>query len=224
MPLRINSRPVQLAALLGASFGGPYAYYNLGATNQKPAVTSQFDAQGRLISASSESLPVTNSTIRDIRQFARFDITPGWVTNNFPRVSTVLANVQMDGLRVPVVTGTGPTDFAGTVDYYFDRVQQVRRIVLEGYCGDPSNLASILLQSYGLQSEPSLGGHLYVARWNNRVTSLALFQPAPVVTANDAFRKFSIYIELNQPSAEYGLSEKSEQILQNSWQNLRWQQ
>lgn len=224
MPLPIISRPAQIATLLAASVGGPYAYFNLGTGNQAPEARSQFDPQGRLISTSSEPVLVTNSSIRDLRQFARFDVTPGWVTGNFPRVSTVLSNVQMDGLRVPVVTGTGPTSFAGTADYYFDRVQQVRRIVLEGFCGDPSELASILLQSYGLQAEPTLGGHLYVSRWNNRVTSLALFQPAPILSSNDALRKFSVYIELNQPSAEYGLSEKSEQILQSCWQNLRWQQ
>jgi len=223
MPIPITSRPAQLAALLAASFGGPYAYYNLGPSNQPVEANTRFDAQGRLISTSSAPVQITNPAIRDLRQFVRFDVTPGWVTSNFPRVSTVLANVQMDGLRVPVVTGTGSTDFAGTVDYYFDRVQQVRRIVLEGYCGDPAGLSATLLQFYGLQPEPSLGGHLYVSRWNNRVTSLSMFQPAPIMTANDPYSRFSVYIELNQPSAEYGLSEKSEQILQNSWQNLRWQ-
>ncbi len=170
------------------------------------------------------AVQVTNPTIRDIRQFVRFDITPGWVTGTFPRVSTVLSNVQMDGLRVPVVTGTSAGDFAGTVDFYFDRMQQPRRIILEGHCGDPSNLARMLLEFYGLQPEPALGGHLYVSRWNNRVTSLAMFQPAPIVHANDPYRKFEVFIEVNQPSLEYGLSEKSEQLLRQAWQNLRWQQ
>ena len=167
--------------------------------------------------------PLVNSSMRDFREFVRFDITPGWVTATFPRVSTVLSNVQMDGLRVPVVTGTSSSDFAGTVDYYFDRQQSLRRIILQGHCGDPTEIVQLLREHYKLMPEPSLGGHLYTIRWNNRVTSLAAIQPAPVIYADDPFRKFSILFELNQPSLEYGMSEQAEEILRNSWQNLRWQ-
>ncbi len=228
--LPINSRTAQVAGLLAASFGVPYAYHNLGThSNPGPSATSSNTMWGgKLVSTQSsptafENVAVTNPTLRDLRQFVRFDITPGWVTNTFPRVGTVLSNVQMDGLRAPVVTGTSATDFAGTVDFYFDRMQQPRRIILQGHCGDPSVLASLLLQSYNLQPEPALGGHLYVNRWNNRVTSVAMFQPAPIIYAQDPYQKFSVFIEVNQPSMEYGLSETAEQILRNSWQNLRWQ-
>ncbi len=243
MPISLASRPAQFAALLSAAVGAPYVYYNgVGGNGNVP--THALEQTGVLTgyasgiqgSPSATSNPygspaytpstlvaVTNPAIRDLRHFARFDVTPGWVTGTFPRVTTVLSNVQMDGLRVPVVTGTAPSDFAGTVDYYFDRNQQLRRILLQGYCGDPTNLTAILLQSYNLKVEPSLGGHLYTSRWNNRVTSLAMIQPAPVVYANDAYRKYTVFIELNQPSMEYGLSEQSEEILKNSWQNLRWQ-
>ncbi len=243
MAISLTSRPAQLAALLVAGLGGPYAYYNgseltstvlpktfltSAASNAdqnlrpwsqgQPGQYSGTDPLGNPASVT----PLTNPGIRDFRQFLRFDISPGWVTATFPRVTTVLSNVQMDGLRVPVVTGTSVTDFAGTADYYFDRNQQIRRIILQGACGDPSVVASMLLENYGLKNEPSLGGHLYTGRWNNRITSVALIQPAPIVYANDNYHKFSLFIEINQPSLEYGLSEQAEQLLQQSWQNLRW--
>ncbi len=189
LPLPINSRTAQVAAIVAASVGVPYAYQNIqeGSQTAGNVGNASFDPTNP-----ATAVQVTNPTIRDIRQFVRFDITPGWVTGTFPRVSTVLSNVQMDGLRVPVVTGTSAGDFAGTVDFYFDRMQQPRRIILEGHCGDPSNLARMLLEFYGLQPEPALGGHLYVSRWTNRVTSLAMFQPAPIVHANDPYRKFEV--------------------------------
>ena len=217
----IPTRPAHMAVLAAAAMGGPYAYFNA------PGLMGGGGPAATLVSAGTAGFaaggPVTNAAIRDLRQFARFDVTPGWVLATFPRVSTVLGNVQMDGLRVPVVTGTGPQDFAGVVDYYFDRHRVLRRIVLQGNCGDPGRIVATLMESYGMTAEPSLGGHLYTSRWNNRVTSVAVVQPAAVVQQGDELRRYSLYVEINQPSAEYGLSEQGEHLLQTAWQNLRWQ-
>jgi hypothetical protein len=222
MPLPLTSRPAQLAALLTAGFGVPYAYHNFTPANSGQGDRANVPAAIQGFDPSTSPVAITNPMIRDLRQFVRFDITPAWVTSSFPRVSTVLSNVQMDGLRVAVVTGTSTTDFAGTVDYYFDRTQRIRRICLSGNCGDPTMLAAMMTQYFGLTVEPSLGGNLFLSRWNNRVTSLASFQPAPVVYAQDNYSKYAVYIEINQPSDDYGLSETAEQTLQSAWQNLRW--
>ncbi len=85
---------------------------------------------------SSATQPITGGPVRDLRDVIRFDINPAWVMQNFGRVTTVLADVKLDGLRVPLVTGTAPTDLAGTITYYFDNQQTLRRINLQGLTGN----------------------------------------------------------------------------------------
>ena len=57
---------------------------------------------------------LTQPRIQALQEVLRFDISPAWVMQRFPRVSTVLSEVSLDGLRVPLITGTQPYDLAGT--------------------------------------------------------------------------------------------------------------
>ena len=66
----------------------------------------------------------------------KFDITPAWLGQNWSRVTTCLTEPDWQGLRVPVVTGTEPSDLAGTVTYSFNMQQQLERIHLYGLTGD----------------------------------------------------------------------------------------
>lgn len=217
----ILQRPAAIGTLVAATAAAPYGYQQY--SNERLSAASDSQVAAVDATAIAAATPVTNASLSQLWQFVRFDVTPGWVLSTFPRVSTVLANVQFDGLRVPFVTGVARTDLAGTVDYYFDRGKSLRRICLQSRCGDPSGVAQLLQQYYGMRPEPSLGGHLYTIRWNNRVTSVAVISPAAVVQADDDFSRFDVYLELNVPSADYGLSERAEQLLQTAWQNLRWQ-
>jgi hypothetical protein len=167
--------------------------------------------------------PLVGGPVRDLRDIIRFDVTPGWVAQNFGRVSTVLADVQLDGLRVPIVTGTTGSDMAGTITYYFDHQQQLRRINLQGLTGDPSGIANLMQQFYHLKPEASLGGHLYTTRWNNRITSLLHVAPAPIMYATAEHSRYTVFLELNQPSLPYGLSYEAAQILQTGHQTDRFQ-
>ncbi len=45
--------------------------------------------------------PMTSPAI-DFREVLRFDATPTWVTQHFPQITTVLADMQLDGLRAPL--------------------------------------------------------------------------------------------------------------------------
>ena len=74
----------------------------------------------------------------------RFDISPAWVLQRWPRVSTDLARLQLHGYRVPLVTGTSQSDVAGSLTYYFNPGQQVQQITLRGTTGDPRALISFL--------------------------------------------------------------------------------
>jgi hypothetical protein len=165
---------------------------------------------------------VGGGEVHDLREVLRFDIAPHWLPQRFSRVSTVLSNVQMDGLRVPLITGTRPTDVAGTLTYYFDANQSLRRINLHGLTGDPSQLATLMVQFYGLQPEQSLGGQLFTTRWNNRIANLLQIAPAPVIYAGADHSKYIVFLELNQASTNFGLSQEASDLLQNAQATRRW--
>ena len=165
---------------------------------------------------------VGGGAVTDLREVLRFDIVPGWLPQRFARVSTVTSNVQMDGLRVPLITGTQPNDIAGSLTYYFDASQSLKRINLHGLTGDPSPLSNLMVQFYQLKPEQSLGGQLFTTRWNNRITSVMHIAPAPVIYAGADHSKYILFLELNQPTNQYGLSEEASEILRTSQSNQRW--
>ena len=70
---------------------------------------------------------IVGAPVTDLREVMRFDISPSWVIERFTRVSTVLADVRLKALRVPIVTGTRVDDLAGTLTYYFDGSGKVQR-------------------------------------------------------------------------------------------------
>ncbi len=161
--------------------------------------------------------------IHALQQVVRFDVSPNWVMQRFPQVTTVLSEVQLDGLRVPLITGTSPTDMAGTLSYFFDRYQRVQRIQVHSVTGDPSRFLAELQHAYQFQQQPSLGGSLYVRKWNNQPSSLVYLTPAPVIKADAPFARFNVFIELNQPGLEYGISEQAQQLLEAGRHTNRWQ-
>lgn len=161
--------------------------------------------------------------IQALREVVRFDISPNWVPQRFPRVSTVLADTHLDGLRVPLVTGTTPSDLAGTLTYYFDHYQRVQRITIHAMTGDPSRFVAELQHAYQLHQQPSLGGGLYLKKWNGRPTSVVYTAPAPVISADDPYSRYQFFAELNQAGLEYGLSNEAQQLLAAGQQTNRWQ-
>jgi len=54
------------------------------------------------------------------------------VISRWPRVSAGLAELQLQGYRVPLVSGTTANDLAGALTYYFNSRQQVQRITFQG--------------------------------------------------------------------------------------------
>ncbi len=160
--------------------------------------------------------------IHDLRDVLRFDVNPNWVFGHFSRVTTVLADMHLDGLRIPIVTGTNPQDLAGTLTYYFDRQHTVQRITLHGFTGDPGRLVELMQRHYGMQEQPSLGAGTYVIRWNAQPTSIMQLAHAPVVHAQAENTKYTVFLELNQPSMPYGLSAAAEKIVAADKHTFRW--
>lgn len=158
----------------------------------------------------------------DLRNVIRFDVTPEFVYRSFPRVSTVLSDLNYDGLRVPLVSGTQSYDVAGSLTYYFDNTKSVRRIQFQGVTGDANSLVQLMIHHYRFNPERSLGGQLLTMRWNNRITSFMHVAPAPVVTAEQPNARFAFFLEINKPSDHYGLSQEAATMLGQAQAAQRW--
>lgn len=152
----------------------------------------------------------------------RFDVPPNWVTSRWPRVTSTLSELGLEGLRVPVVTGTQVHDIAGSLTYYFDRQHQMQRVTLEGFTGDPSQLVALVTQHYGLQPEPTFDAALYVARWNGKPTSILRITRSPVMSAGSPHSQLQVQLELNRPSVTFSLSPQFQQQLDLDRQSQRW--
>ncbi len=166
--------------------------------------------------------PLVGGPVNDLRDVLRFDINPEWVFQHFSRVTTVLAEMHLDGLRIPIVTGTSPEDVAGTLTYYFDRQHQVQRVTLHGFTGDPTRLTELMQKHYQMQPQPSLGAGTYVIRWNGQPTSILQLTHAPVVHAAANHTKYTVFLELNQPSMPYGLSDAANRLVSADKSTFRW--
>lgn len=160
--------------------------------------------------------------IYDLREVLRFDISPEWVTSRFSRVTTVLADTELEGLRVPLVTGIGPADLAGSITYYFDGAGKLQRVMLHAFTGDASRVVATMTQFYGLQAEPSLDAGVYTRRWNAMPVHFLRLTRAPVVYSDALHHKLTVYLELNQPDLRYGISTEAQRIIDADRRTGRW--
>jgi hypothetical protein len=240
-------KPVAGLLLLAGATGGPYLLFETEAgqqasqgatqilggtfTNETPAADAGHftswestlnDTSGSGLNPALEDRSLQQPVIESLKEVLRFDIRPDWVWQRFPRVSTVLAHTQLDGLRVPLVTGTAPSDVAGTLTYYFDRYHRLQRVTVHGVTGDANRFLAELQTLYQLKQEPALGGALYLVRWNARPTSVAYFEPAAVIYADAPYSRFNVFIELNQAGLEYGLSQEAQHLIDAGKSNYRW--
>lgn len=78
----------------------------------------------------------------------RFDVTPEWIIQRWKPVTPGLAQLELQGYRVPLMTGTASDDVAGSLTYYFNARQQVQRITFQGTTGDAGRLIRFLAAHY----------------------------------------------------------------------------
>lgn len=165
---------------------------------------------------------IAGGPVPDFRDVLRFDISPEWVQGRFARVTTVLSETQLEGLRVPIVTGTKQDDIAGTVTYYFRHDHRLQRVCLHGFTGDPDRLIETMTTHYRMQPRPSLDAGVYTIDWNGRPTSVLKITRAPVIYADATRNQHTVFLELNQPDVQYGLSREAEGIVGADWATGRW--
>jgi len=171
-----------------------------------------------------DTLPTTveGPPVQDFGEVIRFDVDPRWVTDRWSRVTTVLAEYNLEGLRVPFVSGTKLDDIAGALTYYYDKSHQLQRITLNGYTGDERRLARFVQQSFGLEPAPSLYAGLYLTRWNGQPKSAMVVRLAPVVVSAAPHNRLEVLLEINRPNQYYDLSNSFQQFLSNGRKNERW--
>ena len=160
--------------------------------------------------------------VNDLREVLRFDISPEWVLNRFARVSTVLADLQLEGMRVPIVTGTQADDLAGTMTYYFDQSHQLQRITIHGFTGKTDKLANVMTEYYGLAPAPTLEAGVFTRRWNGKPFHFLRITHAPVVYSNAVHQKYTVFLELNQPNLVFGISDEAQRIVDSDRKTGRW--
>jgi hypothetical protein len=131
----------------------------------------------------------------------RFDITVEWVMQRWPRVSTGLPYLQLQGYRVPLVTGTSLTDVAGSLTYYFNAQQHVQRITFRGTTGDPSMLAAFLAERHQfarrLTNDPGIVLYEAVDSGDKPAGTLKI-RSARVVKANQPYTRFDVELEMDR--------------------------
>lgn len=131
----------------------------------------------------------------------QWQVTPTWVLSTWPRVTTHLAELDMQGYRVTLVSGTTPTDIAGALTYYFDAKQQLKRITFNGTTGDARRLVQFLGATHRFErrllEDPSV--YLYQVEEDHRVLSELRIKTAPIVRAGATLSRFEVTLVMRRP-------------------------
>jgi len=237
---------------VAASFGLPYTYFNPDVRESAQVYFNQAqsyipgasEAGKEKAAAPAASIPGENSAANSaaavaaspsttgpplsapvFQEFAHvfsFHATPSWIFQTWPRVSTTLSDLRMEGLRVPLVSGSHVDDVAGSLTYYFDHEKTLQRITFQGVTGDERRLVEMLQREFKFQSEPSAAGGLYLVKWNGKPVSVLRVEPAPVVSANQPHTRLKIDLEINRPSRYYNLSPEMAALIERDKHAGRW--
>lgn len=143
--------------------------------------------------------------IHSLEEVLRFDVTTAWVLANWPRVSANLAELDVQGYRVPLVTGTSDADVAGSLTYYFNQKQRVARITFFGTTGDTRRLVAFLESQYGFKRAQTPEPNLYIYQvksWSwGKVTSELRMRPASVVRSDVPHSRFEVALLIDRPKS-----------------------
>ena len=157
-------------------------------------------------SGSAENKPSVSSPsgigVHQLGEVLRFDVTPNWIVDRWPRVSTGLAQLQLQGYRVPLVTGTGEDDVAGALTYYFNSRQQVQRITLQGATGSTNKLVNLFTTRYGFARRMTNNPGVYLYELpgaSGKAESFLWLRPSAVVKSADTHERFEVALVMERP-------------------------
>jgi hypothetical protein len=191
---------VALPYLYSASFGSAKSVKTTTAAGEMPAPTGAAADLPPLPGGA--ELLAKAPTHNDLAEIFRWDVTTAWILARWPRVSAGLSEVEMQGYRVPLVTGTATDDLAGSLTYYFNKRQRVQRITFFGTTGDSRRLVALLATKFGfvreLNDDPSL--FLYRVREGRKVLSELRIKPAHVVRSDEPYSRFDVALLIERPA------------------------
>jgi hypothetical protein len=158
-------------------------------------------ARGGVKDGTTKPLPPEGYDTRDLADVIRFDGTPAWVVARWPRVTAGLAELDLQGYRVPLVTGTHDDDLAGSLTYYFDKDQKVAFISFHGTTGDPRKIVMLVTSRFNMTpqacNDPGLA--LYQIKWHGKPQSELRIRPARVVRADQPRARYEVDLAMKRP-------------------------
>jgi hypothetical protein len=173
------------------------AAYQQSASGTSSLAGAAASARPVAFNSAADSLPLPS-----LSEVLRFDVTVEWIMQRWPRVTTGLPYLQLQGYRVALVTGTSVADLAGSLTYYFNAQQQVVRITFHGTTGNPSMLVTILSSQYRfvrrLTNDPGLVVYETVDAGNCPMGT-AKFRSAKVVRADQPYNRFEVDLTIDRP-------------------------
>jgi hypothetical protein len=148
------------------------------------------------------SQPLEGPQVVDLAEVFRFDVSPSWLTQRWPRVMSSRHEGGLLGYRVLLVTGTKESDLAGPLTYYFDTAQQVQRIRFQGTTGDFRPLVRHLTNQFGMvrQQSNNPAEQLYEIRRDGRLASQLRIVTASILDAATPTAHFQVELTLARPS------------------------
>jgi len=136
--------------------------------------------------------------IVSLTEAIRFNVTPAWLFGRWPRVTAGLPEGELQGYRVPLVTGTREDEVTGSLTYYFNARQICQKITLVGATGDLRKITAEVVGRFGLhrQTSDDAGMHLYQTRWNGKPVSELKIKAVNVVKSSEPFARYEVNLVL----------------------------
>jgi hypothetical protein len=174
----------------------------------------------------------THTPLEGVRSYAlgevlRMDVTKEWIYQRWARKSTSTSDLELFGVRVPLVSGTQLTDVAGALTYYFDQAGQVQKLTFNGRTGDTTAVRNLVAQAYGLRPASSAPGEqLYQYLQGSDVISQLRTRPAPVLWESSPHDSYAVELVLQRPGTARPINESNEALQQilREQEQLRAQQ
>jgi hypothetical protein len=206
-------------ALLAAAIGLPYISSGgrqsppVGEGTAQPAAAAPATLEPAAAIASAPALlpplpePATVASLSTpkipIPEALNLQATTDWVMRRWPRVTTGLADADLQGYRVPWISGTALDDVAGSLTYYFTPQRQLDRITFRGTTGDPRRLVSLLTSRFAFRRQNSSDAsvQLYQVRWNGRPRSELEIRTIGIVRTDAASERFQLALTIRSPNA-----------------------
>lgn len=203
MPYVLSSSS-QIWESVSSKFAGSAPQGSTGTTAANAQQPSAYVAPHHLAMPPGSSMRTTHvegQGARDLAEVIQFGASPAWVMQRWPRVTAGLAELDLQGYRVPLVTGTAQDDLAGSLTYYFDRSQRAARIDFQGTTGDPRKLIALVTNQYHFEPQASNdpGLLLYQVKWNGKPQSELRIRPARVVRADQPYARYEIDLAMKRP-------------------------